>query len=350
VGQAVGHKIFWYSRYKANIPGVVSFGLPINIATLPWVFHFFEPSYLMNAIKQVQPDLVHVHFASTGLLALPLSRFSPLVVTTMGSDISPMVGYRGLYAPFTKLLLENADCITVKSTYMGRELQKIGDFSHKTEHINWGVELDLFRPDRDTDTIRRKLRIPDGTLIFLAPRKMTPLYNHHITLEAFRYFRNANHLNAVLIFVGFNPDQRYLLDLRRKARVWDIEKAIRFLPAQDYDEMADLYALADVMISIPQSEGFPHSIYEAWASGLYMILSDLPHYRQELSDGQTARLVPLGDAHALADALAWVSDHPEARNTARKVGRELAKSNADKTEQSVKMNRIYTRLLISNVS
>ena len=345
VGQAAGHEIFLYSRHRANIPGVATYSLPANIGALPWLFHVFEPSYLTRAIKLVEPDLIHVHFASTGLLSLPLSRFHPLVVTAMGSDISPKVGYRGWYAPFTQRLLKSADCITVKSAYMEQVLQQIGDFADKTKRISWGVDLGLFQQNRNTNALRLKLDIPDETLVFLDPRKMRPLYNHHILLEAFRDYLNASSPSAILLLVGFNADQHYMNSLKRSVRTWNLEKSVRFLPSQGYEEMADLYALADVMISIPQSEGFPQSIYEAWASGLYMILGDLPHYRQELDDGQTALLVPLGDVQALTDALRWIAEHPEVRKIAKDAGRARAKSIADKTEQTIKMNRIYASLL-----
>jgi glycosyltransferase involved in cell wall biosynthesis len=349
VGRAAGHEISWYHRYKTNIPGVMAYSLPPKIASLTWLFHLFEPYYLARSIKLVRPDLIHVHSASTGLLALPLSRFHPLVVTAMGSDISTKVGYRGLYAPFTRRLLKSADCITVKSAYMEQMLLKIGDFAHKTERITWGVDLSLFRPGRTTNALRRKLEIPAGALVFLDPRKMHPLYNKHILLDAFRKYLNTNNPGAILLLVGFNPDPRYLKRLKEQVRIWNIENVVRFLPPQDREEMADLYALADVMISIPQSEGFPQSIYEAWASGLYMILGNLPHYRHVFVDGQTARLVPLGDPQAVADALSWVANHPEVRKVARDAGPARAKSIADKAEQTQIMNQIYARLLVKPI-
>jgi glycosyltransferase involved in cell wall biosynthesis len=314
-------------------------------AALPRIFHILEPYYLAKAIRIVKPDLIHIHFASQGLLSFPLSRFHPLVVTAMGSDISPAVGYRGWYAPLTRRVLQSADCITVKSAYMEKMLNQIGDFTDKTEHITWGVDLDLFHSERNLGALRRNLEIPDGDMVFLDPRKMVPLYNHHILLEAFRDYVNAKCPGAVLLFVGFNPDLRYLETLKRNVAKWNLEKSVRFLPPQDGEGMADLFSLADVMISIPESEGFPQSIYEAWASGLYMILGDLPHYHQEVADGKTARLVPIGDVNALADTLRWVASHPEVRKMAKLAGRELAKSFANRTEQITRMNSIYARLL-----
>lgn len=167
VGREAGHEIYWFHRTLARIPGVAAYSLPGVLAGLPWFYHLFELIYLARAIKAIQPNLIHVHYASKGLLALPLSRFHPLVVTVMGSDISDRVGLNGLYAPFTRRLLESADRITVKSASMAQAVERIGKYSEKLEIITWGVDLDLFRPDRNTAEIRHELEIGEDTLVFL---------------------------------------------------------------------------------------------------------------------------------------------------------------------------------------
>ena len=345
VGQEAGHQIFWFYRHQVHIPGVTSFGLPGHLARLPRLHHFFEPFYLADAIKNIHPDLIHVHFASKGLLAIPLSRFHPLVVTAMGSDISPTVGYRGLYAPFTRRLLESADCITVKSAFMQQMLRQIGDFAYKTKRVTWGVDLDLFRPDRAVEPLRRKMGIPESALVFFDPRAIHPLYNKHLVLEAFRRYVDAGGAEAVLLIAGFNADKRYMNQLQKQVDESRLRKSVLFIPQQNRFNMADLYSLADIVVSFPRSDGFPQTIYEAWASGRFMILSDLPQYRDELRDGITARLVDLRDVQALADSLNWVSQHSEARLAARKTGPARARAIADKSVETEKMNQIYVDLL-----
>jgi glycosyltransferase involved in cell wall biosynthesis len=345
VGQEAGHQIFWFYRHKVNIPGVTSFGLPAPLAQLPRFHHFCEPFYLAHAIKNIHPDLIHVHFASKGLLALPLSHFHPLAVTTMGSDIAPTVGYRGVYAPFTRMLLDAADCITVKSGYMEQMLAQIGDFAHKIKHITWGVDLDLFRPDRDTKSLRANMRIPDRALVFFDPRAMRPLYNKHLLLEAFRLYINSGGPETVLLLEGNQADNRYLGKLKKRVKKWGFEDIVHFLPLQNQDGMADLYALADVVISVSNSDGFPQSIYEAWAGGRFMILSDLPQFREDFNDGATARLIDISDTHSLVNALLWVAEHPEIRRGAAQIGRARARSIADKDVEFKKMNRLYAGLL-----
>ena len=133
IGRENGHKIFWVSAEKANISGVKAFGLPSPISR-SWVLRvFFEPFLIWRTIRQVRPDIVHVHYASKGLSAIPLIGKIPLVVTVMGSDIMTEAGYRGPYAFFTRILLNRADFITSKSDYMDKRLKSIGSYQNKIQ-------------------------------------------------------------------------------------------------------------------------------------------------------------------------------------------------------------------------
>jgi glycosyltransferase involved in cell wall biosynthesis len=133
--------------------------------------------------------------------------------------------------------------------------------------------------------------------------------------------------------------------LQRQVGASGLQRSVHFIPQQGRVSMADLYSLADAVISVAKSDGFPQTIYEAWASGRFMILSDLPQYREELSNGTTARLVDVSDTQALVDSMKWISQHPEARHAARNVGPILARTFADKNVETEKMNKIYSELL-----
>lgn len=307
--------------------------------------NILEPLYLHAAIKQIKPDLIHVHYASRGGSVIPLLRFHPLVVTAMGSDISPTVGYRGLYAPFTRKLLESANLITVKSAYMEQMLEQIGDFANKTKRITWGVDLNLYRPGRETKGLRNRLNISKDSLVIFDPRAMRPLYNKHILIDAFKLYQASGGQKAILVISGYNADLHYQDRLQRKIEFLKLKDTVIILPEQSPQEMAQLYTLADIVVSIPKSDGFPQSLYEAWACGKFMVLSDLPQYREEVSDGQTARLVPVGDVQGLANAMMWAGVHPEVRRRAKQIGREHVKLIANKAEQTRKMNQLYADLL-----
>lgn len=348
VGKLAGHEIYWFSPQQADIPEVRSLGLPQIVSKMPVLSNLAQFLIFGHIVKAVQPDLIHVHYASKGLLSVALARFHPLVVTAMGSDISPTVAYRGIYAAFTRRLLESADCITVKSTYMLEMLNRIGDFSEKTEIIRWGVDPSLFRPDRATEALRKKKSIPKNALVFWDPRAARPLYNKHVLVEAFSKYLELNGPEAVLLVSSFNAAPNYLRGLQAKVNALGLEEKIRFVSRLQPKEMADFYALADVVVSVPSSDGFPQTIYEAWASGCFLVLGNLPQYRAEIEDELNAKLVAVGDVEGLAKAMIWAAEHPEVRQNAAKINRARILDIANKDQESQKVINIYRRLLVES--
>jgi glycosyltransferase-like protein len=82
-------------------------------------------------------------------------------------------------------------------------------------------------------------------------------------------------------------------------------------------ELPAWYAAADVLAFPSTKEGWGLAVLEAMSAGLPVVATDLPVFREYLRPGRDALLVPVGDAPALAAALAAVLDD-------RRLARELA--------------------------
>jgi glycosyltransferase-like protein len=76
-------------------------------------------------------------------------------------------------------------------------------------------------------------------------------------------------------------------------------------------ELPGWYAAADVLAFPSTKEGWGLAVLEAMSAGLPVVASDLPVFREFLTPGRDALLVPVDDAPALAAALAAVLDNPE---------------------------------------
>jgi glycosyltransferase involved in cell wall biosynthesis len=152
-------------------------------------------------------------------------------------------------------------------------------------------------------------------------------------------------LPATLLISESFANPAYLVRLRQQVRELGITNKVRFVGTIPYSEMPGYYSLADLTISVPPSDGLPQTIYEAYACGSFLILGDLPQYAGVVEDKVTARLVPVGDAQALKDALLWVSTNPRVRHQAKKIGRDYAKKYADINIQASLVNQIYDELL-----
>lgn len=70
-------------------------------------------------------------------------------------------------------------------------------------------------------------------------------------------------------------------------------------------------------------ESFGIVLLEAMAAGAAVVASDLEAFRRVLDDGRAGGLAAVGDAAALADALAGVLDDPERRRALTRAGAEV---------------------------
>jgi glycosyltransferase involved in cell wall biosynthesis len=349
-GREGGHRIAWFSPQAAELPGVDAYSMPTVLSKNFLLRALFEPLYLLIALRKVKPDLIHVHYASRGLSGLALSLFHPLVVTVMGSDILPAVGYRFPYAPFTRWLLDKADLITSKSAFIDQALLAIGDYRSKIARVTWGVDLQKFQPTVLTDELRTKLNIPNRALVFFDPRNASPLYNKVTILRGFAQFQKNSSPPAILLVAEQFASTPYLQRLHALANELGIENSVRFVGAIPHSEIAAYYAVADATIAIPDSDGLPQSLYEALACGSFLIMQDLPQYRGIVQDGQTAKLIPRADPGLLADALRWVAENPGQRQLAAKLGRAYVEQEADKTKETAKINQLYAQLLQRSIN
>ena len=121
--------------------------------------------------------------------------------------------------------------------------------------------------------------------------------NHGLLLDAFA--RLAERENAVLAIVGVGELQAELA-----ARVRQLGLADRVIMPGFSATPGDWYASADLFVLPSDYEGFGNVLVEALHCGLPVVSTDCPHGPSEvLGDGQWGRLVPPGDAAALADAM-----------------------------------------------
>jgi glycosyltransferase-like protein len=76
-------------------------------------------------------------------------------------------------------------------------------------------------------------------------------------------------------------------------------------------ELPAWYAAADVLAFPSTKEGWGLAVLEAMSAGLPVVASDLPVFREYLTEGRDALLVPVDDPAALTGALAAILDDPD---------------------------------------
>jgi glycosyltransferase-like protein len=90
-------------------------------------------------------------------------------------------------------------------------------------------------------------------------------------------------------------------------------------------ELPAWYAAADVLAFPSTKEGWGLAVLEAMSAGLPVVASDLPVFREYLTSGRDALLVPVDDAPALAGALTAVLDDPDLAASLREAALATAR-------------------------
>jgi len=120
----------------------------------------------------------------------------------------------------------------------------------------------------------------------------------------------ASGLEIDLLLAGDGP-QRAALAARAADR--GIAKRTHFLGHVDRATVARLLRGAAVVAVPSRFEGHPLIVLETMAAGAPMVVTALPGLPEQVRDGETALVVPLEDAGALAAALRVLVDDPARR-------------------------------------
>lgn len=146
--------------------------------------------------------------------------------------------------------------------------------------------------------------------------------------------------HARLWLVGDGPEHAAL---HEQVRDEHLEGSVTLTGA--FDDVGDVLAAADAFVLPSLAEGLSMSLLEALAVGLPAVVSDIPANRTLVTDGQTGRTFPPGDASALARALADVLADPAAAAPLGFAGRALVEREYSLDRMADEHCRLFEQLL-----
>lgn len=255
-------------------------------------------------------DVMHV-FANSGwawhLLAMPALR----VAAWRG--VPAIVNYRGgLAGEFLQRApahvrrdLASAMLVT-PSAFLQRVFRQHGLVAQIIPNV---IDLARFQP--------RPGQPPGGAAPkLLVARNLEKIYDVPTALRAFALLRNR-WPRARLTVAGSGPEHDALQALAVELGVAD---AVEFVGRIENADMPRLYASADLMINPTTADNMPISVLEALASGVPVVSTNVGGIPDLVRHGETALLVPAGDAEAMAAAAGRVLDDAALAGQLREQG------------------------------
>jgi phosphatidylinositol alpha 1,6-mannosyltransferase len=236
---------------------------------------------VLTALAEFRPDVVHL--ASPFVLgAKGLSAARKLGLPTVAVYQTDVAGFAGNYGlgltaraawRWTRRLHTLADRTLAPSTWAVQALRDHG--VPRVHRWGRGVDLELFRPDRRDDDLRRELA-PNGELLVGYVGRLSP-EKQVARLAA------LNGMDGVrVVVVGGGPEEPLL----RK----ELPTA-KFLGFRSGVDLATAYASLDVFVHTGPHETFCQAVQEALASGLPVLAPNAGGPRDLVKPGRTGYLL-----------------------------------------------------------
>jgi len=326
----------------------------IEYHSLPPFGRFSEVQVLRNIlsvremVRKIRPDIVHCHNARGPGWYGAFSGHRPLIIHAYGGDVLPY-RYR-MKDIFSKILTtytcQRLDMLVVTAAHMVKGASHLRISEEKIRVIPRGVDLERFKPDLDTAVLREKLGVHHASPVIFSPRYQIhePLYNLDIIIQALPLVRKS-YSNAVCIqlYDGSRKQERRALE--KMAADSGVLESYKLIETVDNQEMPYFYNLADIMVSVPSSDGFPVSVLEASACGTPMIVTGLDYTKEWFTNGENGILVPVRDPVSLANAVVRLLGDNSLRLRMIEENRKQVEEKADYEKCMIKLEDLYYELL-----
>ncbi len=257
----------------------------------------------------VGADVVHAHGLRVGWWASLVPHRPPLVVTVHNVVVDGVTGWRApLLRPLERRLPSRVDAVIATSPAVAAALGG-----------RVAAVVNPFGPppvvSRDRDAVRRVWGVPETAPVLVAVGRLHPQKGLDVLLDAVPLV--AAHRPAVhVILVGDGPLEDHLRRRIDAERLGDLVRLVG--PTAD---PGSALAAADVVAVPSVWESGPLVVTEALALGRPVVATPVGFVPELITDGETGRLVAVGDADALAAAIVELLDGPERATAMAAAGR-----------------------------
>ncbi len=273
------------------------FSLPKFRDTGPWRY---LKSYaralrtLRRIVLDERIEVIHGFVAFTIKVVIPVARITstPALVSVHEMTTSGSIGrFRSLLQRY--LASRSGIRITAVSQYVASALLSMGYPPDRVVVIYNGMERST--PRTAQAAARAQLGIPEGSLVFLVPGRLTRWKGQLVAIEAFAHFYKSHpdvDTNLLVVGAPFEATDRAYEDAVRRRII--CSGAPEHIHMYGYrSDMEVFYDAADVVL-VPSIEPEPLGmvVLEAGLAARPVIVTDLGGAREAVRDGVTGFVVP----------------------------------------------------------
>jgi glycosyltransferase involved in cell wall biosynthesis len=281
------------------------------------------------------PDIAHLHFPYPfGEIANHFYGRARRTILTYHSDIIRQKFTRALYRPLMTRVFARVDRIIATSPNYIASSPVLLRWKDKCVVVPLGIDPTPFENA-------------------LHPSSLLAARPALLFVGKLRYYKGLNYLldalrelpRAQLVVVGTGPMERAW---RALARDLGVDARVQFVGEVRDEELPAYYAASDIFVlpASERSEAFGAVQLEAMAAGKPVVCTELGTGTSFVNrDGETGFVVPARDPHALAAALARLSDDAELRARLGAAGRARVQQEFTLKKMVTRVMQVYEQVL-----
>lgn len=290
---------------------------------------------LKKIIKEYQPDILHVHYASSYGILGALCNFSPFILSVWGTDVFSFPKKSFIHKSILKYNFKKANKILSTSHVMKKETNLYT--SKKIEVTPFGIDTSKFEL-RKGETLFNKDDIVIGTI-----KTLEEVYGIEYLIRAFKVVSDKHkNLPLKLLIVGGGSLDKSLKKLTNELKI--AEKVI-FTGNIPFTKVPVYHNMLSIAVFLSFAESFGVAVIESSACEKPVVVSNVGGLPEVVEDGVTGIIVPVKNVDKTVKALEKLLFNKELQQKMGKAGRERVKKLYD-WEQNVKqMIGIYKKEL-----
>ena len=262
---------------------------------------------LKKKIRNLKPDIIHAHSASSYGLLGALSGFHPFVISVWGNDVYNFPQKSSFFKKVIVYNLKKSDMLFSTSKLMAEETKK---YTNKNiQVIPFGIDIEKFKPKK-TERYFSENDIVIGTI-----KSIEKKYGTENLVRAFKKVKeNHPDISLKLLIVGRGSMTNYI-----KLLVKDlgIESDVKITGFVSYDKIPDYHRMLDIYVAVSIEESFGVAILEASACEIPVIVSNVGGLPEVVDNNVTGFIVPHSSVEPLAEKIELLFDE----NLRKKFGK-----------------------------
>ena len=265
-----------------------------------------------------RPSVAHFYLPAAYLLGGFCSLAAGVPVRVMSRrSLNRYQARHRVLAGLERWLHRRMTAVLGNSQAVVRDLLTEGVSPERVGLLHNGIDLRPFAGPARRDSLRAQFGVSEETLLIICVANLIPYKGHRDLFQALAGIRASLGVDWRLLCVGEGGEYRHVLEA--EAKRLGIEAHVHFLGSRS--DVPALLMASDVGVLASHEEGFSNSILEGMAAGLPMVVTAVGGNGEAVEDGETGRVVPPQDLHALGLALAELAVDPELRKRFGSAGR-----------------------------